>query len=217
MGYGHLVVLTVVAPLERHGVCVVLSSCVQLRKVVLGCFVSSISCICLVVCVLGNFQVDWCRVTMFSELLLLPFQATSWAHLLVCAGTQGLCAAHHFPRLPVPFPSETSDAQNWVGRIPETMTHSYCLGKAPLLLGFILFFPFCPSPCSSTSRPSSSPTQVCFMYILPARLPCTVLYIYMWILFLLCLLNIMFLISIHVFVCKPSSSILTATYYAVVL
>ena len=71
------VVVTVAAPLGRHGVCVVLSSCVQLRKVVFGCFVSSISCVCLVVCVLGNCQVDSCRVTMFSEWLLLPFQATS--------------------------------------------------------------------------------------------------------------------------------------------
>lgn len=180
VGYGHPVVLTVVAPLGRHGVCVVLSSCVQLRKVVLGCLVSSISCICLVGCVLGNFQVDWCSYyvlrtafTSLSGYVLSPFASVCWFSGPVCCPP--------LPLTPRPFSfgdlrcTELSRSYSW------DHDHSYCLGKAPLSLGFILFFPFCPSlqfhipalfqPHSSVFHVhSSSPLAVfCFIYVCGSR------------------------------------------------
>ena len=66
------------------GGAVCVSSCPQLRtQAVFGCFVSRVSCVRLVLCFLGNFEVNSCSVsrlalTSLSDCILSPFASARW-------------------------------------------------------------------------------------------------------------------------------------------
>ena len=80
------------------------------------------------------------------------------------------------PVPPVPFPSGPQMHRR-VDRIPETVAHGYSLSKALLLLGVVSFSALVFHPLHFCVLASSGPTQVCVMYILPAPLPCAIVYI----------------------------------------
>ena len=115
--------------------------------------------------------------------------------------------------LPPPLPPRLSffsrdlSAQSRVRCIPETVTLDCCLGKALLLLCFILFFSFfILYPQFHVPVLFQHPLKYVLMYVLQPI--CHVLF-FIYVLISFFFFNVMFLRNSHALVCKSSYVILT--------
>ena len=160
---GLQVVLSVAVPWEAPCACRPVRSYVH--KAVFGCFVSRVSCVCLVLCFLGNFEVNSCSVsrvalTSLSDCILSPFASIRW-----CPGPLSPPPPHHRP-----FSFGALDCWD---------RGTQLLSEQGPFVGCCLTFPSCLSP-PPPPHPGPLPAPLRCVSCALSQPPAGCYFVYMW-------------------------------------